>query len=162
MEVVEKGRYRTQEKWFDKDNSSFEPYTHYAVGGNSKMYGAAAFRMREKDFTVYQTPAGISPAWPLSYTDFKPYYDQAEKFLHVHGIRNEDPTEPFTDTAYPFPPIPVEPFTKELFDNVKSTGVKAYPIPMTVSLTEDRGKQDAPKILELIVAFVEVTGRYLY
>jgi hypothetical protein len=33
--VVEKGRYRAKEKWFDKDNNTFEPYTHYAVGGNS-------------------------------------------------------------------------------------------------------------------------------
>jgi choline dehydrogenase-like flavoprotein len=157
VEVVEKGRYRTKEKWFDKDNNAFEPFTHYAVGGNSKVYGAAAFRMREKDFTAYQTPAGISPAWPLSYTDFKPYYDQAEIFMKVHGIRNEDPTEPFTDTAYPFPPIPVEPFTKELFDNVKSTGVKAYPIPMAVSLTEDNGKQDAPMVLGNFDGFPDPT-----
>ena len=133
--VVEKGRYRTKERWLDKDDNSFEPYTHYVVGGNSKVYGAAAFRMREKDFTSYPTPAGISPEWPLSYTDFKPYYDQAETLLKVHGIRKEDPTEPFTDTSYPFPPIPVEPFTRELFNNVRNTGVKAYPIPMALSLT---------------------------
>ncbi len=157
VEVVEKGRYRTKEKWFDKDNNAFEPYTHYAVGGNSKMYGAAAFRMREKDFTAYQTPAGISPAWPLSYTDFKSYYDQAEIFMKVHGARNEDPTEPFTDTAYPFPPIPVEPFTKELFENVKSTGVRAYAIPMAVSLTEDNGIQDAPIVLGNFDGFPDPT-----
>jgi choline dehydrogenase-like flavoprotein len=157
VEVVEKGRYRAKEKWYDKDNKAFEPFTHYAVGGNSKVYGAAAFRMREKDFTEYATPAGISPAWPLSYTDFKPYYDQAERFLNVHGVRNEDPTEPFTDIAYPFPPIPVEPFTKELFDNVRSTGIRAYPIPMAVRLTEDSGRQDAPMVLGNFDGFPDPT-----
>jgi hypothetical protein len=35
IEVVEKGRYCAKEKWFDKDNNTFEPYTYYAVGGNS-------------------------------------------------------------------------------------------------------------------------------
>lgn len=157
VEVVEKGRYRTKEKWFDKDNNPFEPYTHYAVGGNSKVYGAAAFRLREKDFSAYATPAGISPAWPLSYTDYKPYYDEAERFMKVHGKRHEDPTEPFTDGPYPFPPIPVEPFTKELFDHVKSTGVQAYPIPMAVRLTEDSKKNDAPFVLGNFDGFPDPT-----
>lgn len=146
VEVVEKGRYRTKEKWEDKDGNLFEPFTYYAVGGNSKAYGAAAFRLREKDFTAYETPAGISPAWPLSYTDFKPYYDAAEKLMHVHGIRHQDPTEPFTDADYPYPPIPVEPFTRELFDLVRKTGVKAYPIPMALRLPQDNENQDAPFI----------------
>mgnify|MGYP000853327037 CR=1 FL=1 len=157
VEVVEKGRYRTKEQWEDKDGKLFTPFTYYAVGGNSKAYGAAAFRLREKDFTAYQTPAGLSPAWPLSYTDYKPYYDEAEKLLHVHGIRNEDPHEPFTDLSYPHKPIPVEPFTKELFDNVKSTGINAYPIPMAVKLTEDNNQQDAPVVLGNFDGFPDPT-----
>ena len=157
VEVVEKGRYRTKEKWFDKDDNEFEPYTHYAVGGNSKVYGAAAFRLREKDFTPYDTPAGLSPAWPLSYTDYKPYYDAAEKMMHVHGVRNEDPTEPFTDTPFPYATIPIEPFTKELFDNVKQTGIKAYPIPLAVKLTEDSNVKDAPFVLGNFDGFPDPT-----
>ena len=155
--VVEKGRYRTKEKWLDKDDVPFEPYTHYAVGGNSKVYGAAAFRLREKDFKEYITPAGVSPAWPLSYTDYKPYYDTAEKMMHVHGIRNEDPTEPFTNTDFPHKPIPIEPFTKELFDNVKQTGIKAYPIPLAVKLTEDTAVNDAPFVLGNFDGFPDPT-----
>lgn len=102
IEVVEKGRYCPKEKWLDKEGNSFEPFTYYTVGGNSKVYGAAAFRLREKDFTAYATPAGISPAWPLSYTDFKPYYDKAEKYMSVHGVRGEDPIEPFTEILHTY------------------------------------------------------------
>ncbi len=141
VEVVEKGRYRTKEKWLDKDGSPFEPFTHYVVGGNSKVYGAAAFRLREKDFEEYQTPSGISPEWPLSYTDFKPYYDIAEEQMFVHGERGSDPTEPKSDKPYPYKSIPIEPFTKELYENVHKAGVKAFPIPMAVNLGEDDDAQ---------------------
>jgi choline dehydrogenase-like flavoprotein len=156
VEVVEKGRYRARETWFDKDDNSFQPFTHYTVGGNSKMYGAAAFRLREKDFQEYATPAGISPAWPLSYTDYRPYYDRAEQYMKVHGVRNEDPTDP-PAPPYPYPPIPVEPFTKALFENVKKTGLRPYPIPMAVSLTEDSNQQDAKVVLGNFDGFPDPT-----
>jgi choline dehydrogenase-like flavoprotein len=157
VEVVEKGRYRAKEKWFDKDDNSFDPFTHYVVGGNSKVYGAAAFRLREKDFEAYQTQAGLSCAWPLNYTDYKPYYDAAEKMMNVHGERKQDPNEPFTDTEFPYKPIPVEPFTKELLNNVRQTGIQAYPIPMAVKLTADSNEQDAPFILGNFDGFPDPT-----
>jgi len=158
VEVVEKGRYRPKQTWYDKDEKPFSPFIYYAVGGNSKAYGAAVFRLREKDFTEYNTPAGISPAWPLSYTDFKPYYDEAEKMMFVHGQRGTDPTEPFTDSPYPYKPIPIESFTKELFENVKKTGIQAYPIPMALRLPQDEGNApDAPVTLANFDGFPDPT-----
>jgi choline dehydrogenase-like flavoprotein len=157
VEVVEKGRYRPKEQWYDKEDKPFTPFTYYAVGGNSKAYGAAAFRLREKDFTAYQTPAGLSPAWPLSYTDFKPYYDQAEQYLKVHGQRKADPHEPFTDTPYPYGPIPVEPFTKALYENIQKTGLQPFPIPMAVRLTEDENREDAKMVLGNFDGFPDPT-----
>ena len=52
------------------------------------------FRLRERDFGEIRHHGGISPAWPLSYADFAPYYDEAERLYLVHGKRGEDPTEP--------------------------------------------------------------------
>lgn len=147
-EVVVKGRYRTNEVWFDKDNQPFAPFTHYVVGGNSKMYGAASFRLRESDFQQTQHESGISPAWPLTYADFAPYYDQAEQLYSVHGIRGVDPTEPPTSKPYPFGPITPEPFAKELYENVQRAGLKPFPIPMAVRLGQDKpGQPDAPTVL---------------
>ncbi|WP_080055770.1 GMC oxidoreductase [Spirosoma aerolatum] len=148
MQVVVNGRYRTDEVWYDKDNQPFKPFTHYVVGGNSKMYGAACFRLRESDFQQTQHETGISPAWPLTYADFAPYYDQAERLYSVHGIRSVDPTEPPTSQPYPYAPITPEPFAKELYENVQKTGLKPFPIPMAVRLGQDKPERpDAPTVL---------------
>ncbi|MGI4938561.1 MAG: NAD(P)-binding protein, partial [Janthinobacterium lividum] len=76
-------KYQARETWFGGDGSSFKPGLHYYVGGNSKVYGAALLRMRERDFEEIRHQDGISPAWPLSYQDFEPYYAQAESLFHV-------------------------------------------------------------------------------
>jgi len=73
------GMYQTSETWYGGDGRKFHPGLHYYVGGNSKVYGAALFRLRERDFGELQHKAGVSPAWPLNYSDFEPYYGEAER-----------------------------------------------------------------------------------
>ena len=70
--------YNTNESWLDKDGKELHPHTNYYVGGNTKFYGAALFRLRKEDFGEIRHRGGISPAWPLSYEDLEPYYTQAE------------------------------------------------------------------------------------
>ena len=61
-------------------------------------------------FRCYRTPDfgevvhkdGLSPAWPLPYDVFEPFYTEAEKLFHVHGQRGEDPGEPTASGRYPF------------------------------------------------------------
>ena len=96
-------RYVSPDTWYDKDGKSFQPQIHYNVGGATKLYGAALYRLREKDFGELQHFDGISPAWPVSYDDFEPYYTQAEELYQVHGNRGEDPTEPPQQRAVPAP-----------------------------------------------------------
>jgi choline dehydrogenase-like flavoprotein len=48
--VVRHDRYHTKEQWRDASGQPFHPATNYYVGGNTKFYGAALFRMRESDF----------------------------------------------------------------------------------------------------------------
>ena len=95
------GAYQATETWYGADGRSFHPGLHYYVGGNSKVYGAALFRMRERDFDDIVHKDGMSPAWPLKYDAFEPYYAEAERLFHVHGQRGEDPTEP--PSSGPFP-----------------------------------------------------------
>src|SRR5262245_52968537 len=64
---------------------AFQPGIHYYVGGNTKFYGAALFRLRQEDFGEIRHHGGISPAWPIGYADFEPYYSEAEQLYHVHG-----------------------------------------------------------------------------
>jgi len=67
------GQYQAPDIWYGKTREAFRPGLHYYVGGNSKVYGAALFRLREKDFGELRHVDGISPAWPLGYDAFEPY-----------------------------------------------------------------------------------------
>src|SRR5215813_5289580 len=61
--VVLDARYNTKEVWQDKDGKPLHPHTNYNVGGNTKFYGSALFRMRREDFGEVTHFDGISPAW---------------------------------------------------------------------------------------------------
>ena len=71
-----RGRYNTKELWRNADGSELHPHTNYNVGGNTKFYGAALFRLREQDFGEIKHHGGISPAWPISYDELEPYYQR--------------------------------------------------------------------------------------
>src|SRR5262245_25307674 len=58
--VVVESRYHIKEPWLDKHGKEFHAGTHYAVGGNTKFYGAALIRLREKDFGEVRHHGGIS------------------------------------------------------------------------------------------------------
>lgn len=138
-------RYAIKEKWVDKQGKEFTPGTHYYVGGNTKFYGAALLRMREKDFGEVKHHGGISPAWPLSYQDFKPYYDQAEKLYHVHGKRGIDPTDPSPNDPFPYPPVAHEPRIEKLYRALEKEGHHPFPLPLGLILDENN-RQKSPCI----------------
>ena len=96
LEVNLKGHYLAKEKWRTKDGEVLEPHTNYNVGGNTKFFGAALFRLREGDFGEIRHHGGVSPAWPINYKDLEPYYAEAEDLFEVRGERGVDPTEPPT------------------------------------------------------------------
>ena len=87
-------RYVSPDTWYYPDGLSFGPEVHYWVGGATKRYGAALYRLRGEDFGELKHQGGLSPAWPISYEEMEPYYTQAEELYQVHGARGEDPTEP--------------------------------------------------------------------
>jgi choline dehydrogenase-like flavoprotein len=132
------GKYQTKEVWHDRDGRALHPHTNYNVGGNTKFYGAALFRLRQEDFSALAHHGGVSPAWPLSYQDFAPYYAQAERLYHVHGRRGEDPTEPPADEPYPHPPVSHEPRIAHLAEDFARLGLRPFHTPLGVLLDERR------------------------
>ena len=102
-EVFVNNRYVSSDTWHDKNGKPFQPGVHYFVGGATKMYGAALYRLRKEDFGELKHHDGISPAWPIPYEEIEPYYTKAEQLYQVHGARGEDPTEPPASAPYPFP-----------------------------------------------------------
>jgi len=134
--VFVENRYISPDTWYDKEGNSFQPQAHYFVGGATKMYGAALYRLRKEDFGELKHYDGISPAWPISYEEMEPYYTQAEKMYYVHGERGIDPTEPPASAPYPYPPVSHEPRIRQLYDNLKNAGYHPFPAPCAIMLDE--------------------------
>jgi len=134
------GAYQANETWYGADGRSFHPGLHYYVGGNSKVYGAALFRLRERDFEEVIHQDGLSPAWPLKYDVFEPYYAEAERLFHVHGQRGEDPNEPPSSGPFPYPPVSHEPRIQALSERLAGAGLHPFHLPLGVLLDEKDGK----------------------
>jgi choline dehydrogenase-like flavoprotein len=134
--VFVEGRYVSKDTWYDAKGKPFQPGTHYFVGGATKMYGAALFRLRKEDFGALRHHDGISPAWPIAYEDLEPYYTQAEQIYQVHGQRGVDPTDPPSSAPYPFPPLSHEPRIQELYDSLAKASYHPAPAPTAILLNE--------------------------
>jgi len=141
-------RYHTKEIWQDKNGKELHPQQSYFVGGQTKVYGAAMFRMRAEDFGVIRHHGGLSPAWPISYADLEPFYTRAEELFHVHGDLGSAPqvpggfgssfdaTEPFHSKKYPYPALANEPHMQAIEDSVRKLGIHTFPIPLGLKRDE--------------------------
>ena len=136
QDVFVDGRYTSPDTWYYADGKAFEPQVHYFVGGATKLYGAALYRLREQDFGVLRHRDGLSPAWPISYADMEPYYTRAEQLYQVHGARGEDPTEPPASAPYPFPAVSHEPRIQRLADDLATAGLHPFHAPCGILLDE--------------------------
>src|SRR5262245_486585 len=134
--VVAENRYHITEAWQDRHGKEFHAGTHYFVGGNTKFYGAALIRLRERDFGPVVHHGGISPAWPIAYADLEPYYTQAEHLYQVHGLRGDDPLEPPASAPYQHGPLSHEPRIQQLVDDLTRVGHRPFHMPVGVMLDE--------------------------
>jgi choline dehydrogenase-like flavoprotein len=139
-EVFKKEQYHAPEPWYDNTGEPFYPQMRYCVGGNTKIWSGVLMRMRERDFTEVQHQGGVSPAWPLSYQDFEPYYTEAEALYQVHGKVGNDPTEPDHSNDYPFEPIAHEPRIQTICETLTTQGLHPIDLPLGIG---DQGRTDS-------------------
>jgi choline dehydrogenase-like flavoprotein len=130
------GRYQAKDVWRDGEGRDLHPHTNYNVGGNTKFYGAALFRLRREDFGELKHWGGVSPAWPIEYEELEPYYTEAERLYHVHGERGVDPTEPPASAPYPHPAVSHEPRIQALADDFTRLGCRPFHVPLGILLDE--------------------------
>jgi choline dehydrogenase-like flavoprotein len=135
-DVFVDNRYVSPDTWYDAKGKSFQPQIHYFVGGATKLYGAALYRLRKEDFGELRHHDGISPAWPIGYDEVEPYYTLAEQLYEVHGARGEDPTEPPASAPYPFPAVSHEPRIQQLSDDLAAAGYHPFHAPCGIRLNE--------------------------
>ena len=129
-DVFVDNRYVSEDTWYDEKDTAFQPQIHYFVGGATKLYGAALYRLRKEDFGELKHAGGISPAWPIEYEEIEPYYTLAEQLYEVRGARGEDPTEPPASAPYPFPAIAHEPRIQQLADDLEAAGYQPFHAPV--------------------------------
>ena len=132
------GKYISADTWYDADGKPFQPQVHYFVGGATKLYGAALYRLRPEDFGELKHADGVSPAWPLDYADFEPWYTAAEWLYQVHGAHGEDPTEGPFSKPYPWPAVSHEPRIQQLSDDLTAAGYHPFHAPCGILLDEAR------------------------
>ena len=135
-DVFVDNRYVSEDTWYDDSGKAFQPQIHYFVGGATKLYGAALYRLRAEDFGELEHHDGVSPAWPISYDEIEPYYTLAEQHYEVHGARGEDPTEPHASAPYPFPAVSHEPRIQQLADDLEAAGFQPFHAPCGIRLNE--------------------------
>jgi choline dehydrogenase-like flavoprotein len=135
-DVFVENRYISPDTWYDAQGKPFQPQVHYFVGGATKLFGAALYRMRKEDFGELRHHGGISPAWPIPYEAMEPYYTLAEQLYQVHGTRGEDPTEPPASAPYPFPAVSHEPRIEQLSQAFAAAGLHPFHAPCGVLLDE--------------------------
>jgi choline dehydrogenase-like flavoprotein len=131
VELFRKDRYHPGEQWFGADGDPFPPQMIYALGGNSKIWGGALERMREREFEGLALQEGPTPDWELRYGDLAPWYDKAETLYRVHGLGGVDPTEPTRQGDFPHAPRPIEPFLEELRLGLERQSLHPHPLPLS-------------------------------
>jgi choline dehydrogenase-like flavoprotein len=137
------GRYATRDTWLDRDGRPLHPHTNYWVGGNTKFYGAALFRLRREDFGELRHHGGVSPAWPIAYEDLEPYYAEAERLYRVHGEAGLDPTEPPRSGGFAHPAVRHEPRIQRLHDALAARGLRPFPVPLGIMIDEAAPRKSA-------------------
>jgi choline dehydrogenase-like flavoprotein len=130
------GRYISPDTWYDASGTPFQPQVHYFVGGATKMYGAALYRLRPQDFGEQRHADGVSPAWPISYDDLEPWYTKAEWLYQVRGEHGADPTEGPSSQPYPWPPVSHEPRIQQISDSLERAGYHPFHAPCGILLNE--------------------------
>ena len=142
--VFVRAKYHCTEEWLDEGGDEFSPEQNYYVGGNTKFYGAALFRLRPEDFGEITHHGGVSPAWPLSYQDFEPWYLEAERLYHVHGAAGEDPTDGPRSGDFPYPAVRHEPRIQQLHDDLLGLGLHPSHLPIGLLLDQDDDGEPTP------------------
>lgn len=136
--VIERGKFLTSER--SKASDPVGKYMYHLiksrdgppffVGGDTKFYGSALYRMRECDFHAVEHENGISPAWPIRYSDLESYYERAEALYRVHGWADGDTSEPPRTRPLPYPPIEHAPIVSKIVRRIKQSGTQVSAIPL--------------------------------
>ena len=136
--VFVEGRYTSSDSWKDNDGQAFQPGVHYYVGGATKLYGAALYRLRPGDFGELKHADGISPAWPVS-------YDGLRAVVHEGRVALPGARQPWRrpDGGRLEPPVPLprrQPRAPDPTDQRRPREGRLPPLPRALRHPPRRGR----------------------
>ena len=129
-DVFVDNRYVSPDTWYDAHGKAFQPQVHYFVGGATKLYGAALYRLRSGGLRRAAPPRRDLARLADLLRRAGAVLHAAEQLYEVHGARGEDPTEPPASAPYPFPAVSHEPRIQQLSDDLAARGLP--PVPRSV------------------------------
>jgi choline dehydrogenase-like flavoprotein len=95
MASVNPEKRLTESRWpnsstyvIDGVTSRFYAPLGSGVGGSANWYAAALERFEDIDMDSHPESAHPTGGWPIRYSELLPYYEQAERMLHVVGTEN--------------------------------------------------------------------------
>ncbi|MFF2588855.1 GMC family oxidoreductase [Peribacillus butanolivorans] len=138
----------------------FQTPPSIGTGGGTRSWGGAAFRFREKDFSMRSTiierfsesalPEDTTIVdWPIGYKELEPYYDRVEWELGVSGkagnIKGEiqangNPFESTRDRGYPMSPLPRAAADNLFVETSTKLGYHPYPTPSAIATENYKGR----------------------
>ena len=89
--VIRQGLFKDREIWLDRRGRKFQPSEYANLGGKTKWYGAALLRQAPHEFEADETHQ--CPAWPITYDELSPFYDEAESLLKLKRFQAEPDLE---------------------------------------------------------------------
>ena len=107
------------------------------VGGSSVFYAAALERFAKHDIDATQDLSHPTGGWPVSYNEFLPYFEQAERMFHVCG--EADPLNPDDNKALRKPPAYSQ-ADQHMLQRLEAAGMAPYR--MHVGIRYDEGCQE--------------------
>ena len=137
--VFLRGKYLTTETWRDGgSDDEFTPEQNYYVGGNTKFYGAALFRLRPEDFGEIRHHGGISPSWPLDYDRLRTVVRRGRGAVHGARRGGRGPDRRAEErTVSPIPRCGTSRGSSSCHDDLERLGLHPSHLPIGVMLDQD-------------------------
>jgi choline dehydrogenase-like flavoprotein len=127
-----------------------EPGRQQGPAPDADCYVPGLWRLRPMDFGRLGHMDGESPAWPVSYSEFEPWYTRAEWLYQVHGQHGEDPTEGAWSADYPWPPVAHEPVIQRLADELTLAGYQPFHTPTAILPGQRKADADVIAVRPLL------------
>ena len=134
--VFVENRYVSEDTWYDAHGKPFQPQIHYFVGGATKLYGAALYRLRKEDFGELAAPR-------RRLARVAHLLRRAGALLHtgratLRGARHarRGSHRPTRKRPVPVSPVSHEPRIQQLADDLEAAGYHPFHAPCGVRLDE--------------------------